>query len=213
MDSLFTRFKASEAFDVNMLDGILCSAVQPVGETVLGLYMPEDARKKEDQSAQRLATQLDMPSSIQLVKRAQRTSTTGLKMVSVTSMSTPMTECIEHYSTIFNTRDHIRYFQAIQPDETPDSPSYSLNTPLSSIVPNISLRPTFDEATMLASGLLDTVTTDKIKFQLGRMSSTSSCGSDRITVIMLRHLLETIFPQHLCQLYHACLRSGQTPAR
>jgi len=66
---------------------------------------------------------------------------------------------------------------------------------------------------VLASGLLDTVTTDKIKFQLGRMSSTSSCGSDGIAVIMLRQLLATTFPQHLCQLYHACLRSGQTPAR
>jgi len=66
---------------------------------------------------------------------------------------------------------------------------------------------------VLASGLLDTVISDKIKFQLGRMSSTSSCGSDGIPVIMLCHLLQTTFPQHLCQLYHACLRSGQTPAR
>jgi len=123
MDSLFTRFKVSEAFDVDILDGILCSAVQVVGETVLGIYKPEDARKKEDQSAQRLATQLDMPSSIQLVKRAQRTSTTGLKMVSAASTSTPMAECIDHYSTIFNTRDHIPYFQVIRPDHTPNSPS------------------------------------------------------------------------------------------
>jgi len=84
MDSLFTRFRGSEAFDVDMLDALLCSAVQGVAETVLGIYKPEDARKKEDQSAQKLATQLDMPSSIQLVKRAQRTSTTGLKMVSAT---------------------------------------------------------------------------------------------------------------------------------
>jgi len=30
---------------------------------------------------------------------------------------------------------------------------------------------------------------------------------------MLRHLLDTTFPQHLCQLFDACLRIGQTPAR
>jgi len=213
MDSLFTRFKGSEGFDVDMLDGLLCSAVQGVAETVLGIYHPEDARKKEDQSAQTLATQLDMPSSIQLVKRAQRTSTTGLKMVSATSTLTPMAECIDHYSTIFNTSDQISNFQGIRPDHTPDSPSHSLNTPFSSILPNIPPCPTFDEATLLGSGLLDTVTTDKMKFQLARMSSTSSCCSDGIPVIILRHLLETTFPQHLCQLYHACLRSGQTPAR
>jgi len=213
MDSLFTRFKGSEGFDVDMLDGLLCSAVQGVAETVLGIYHPEDARKKEDQSAQTLATQWDMPSRIQLVKRAQRTSTTGLKMVSATSTLTPMAECIDHYSTIFNTSDQISNFQGIRPDHTPDSPSHSLNTPFSSILPNIPPCPTFDEATLLGSALLDTVTTDKMKFQLARMSSTSSCCSDGITVIILRHLLETTFPQHLCQLYHACLRSGQTPAR
>jgi len=124
-----------------------------------------------------------------------------------------MAECIDHYSTIFNTSDYIPNFQAIQPDNTPDSPSHSLNTPLSSKLPNIPPCPTFDETTLLGSGLLDTVTTNKIKFQLGRISSTSSCGSDGITVIMLRHLQETTFAQHLCQLDHACLRSGQTPAR
>jgi len=155
-----------------------------------------------------------MPSSIQLVKRAQRTSTTGLQMVSATSMSTPMAESIDHYSTIFNTSDDIPNFQATRPDNTPDSPSHSLNTPLSSQIPNIPPCPKFDKTTLLGSGLLDTVTTDKIKFQLGRRSSTSSCGNDGITVIMLRYLLETTFPQHLCQLYHACfLWIGQTPAR
>jgi len=95
----------------------------------------------------------------------------------------------------------------------PYSPCYSLNTPLFSILRTIPPCPTFDEATVLASGLLDTVTTDKITFKLSRMSSTSSCDSDGITVIMLRHLPETPFPQQLCQLYHACLHSGQTPAR
>jgi len=108
-----------------MLDGLLCSAVQGVAETVLGIYQPENARKKEDQSAQRLATQLDMPSSIQLVKRAQRTSTTALQMVSATSTSTPMAESIDHYSTIFNTSDYIPNFRAIRPDNTPNSPSHS----------------------------------------------------------------------------------------
>jgi len=204
MDSLFTRFMGSKAFDINMLDGLLCSAVQGVAETVLGIYYPEDARKTEDQSAQRLATQLDMPSSIQLVKRAQRTSTTGLKMDSATSTSTPMAECIDHYCTIFDTSDHIPNFQAIRPDHTPNSPSHSQNTSVSFILPNIPRCPTFDEATVLASGLLDTVTTDKIKFQLSRMSSTSSCGSDGITVIMLRHLLETTFSQHLNCTMHVC---------
>jgi len=96
MDSLFTRFRGSEAFDVDMLDALLCSAVQGVAETVLGVYKPEDATKKQDQSAQKLATLLDLPSSIQLVKMAQRTSTRGLKIVSATSTSTPMAECIDH---------------------------------------------------------------------------------------------------------------------
>jgi len=93
-----------------------------------------------------------------------------------------MAKCIDHYSTIFNTSDYIPNFRAIRPDHTPNSRCHSLNTPLSSILPNIPSCPTFDEGSLLGSGLLDTVTTDKIKVQLGRMSSTSSCGSDGITI-------------------------------
>ena len=70
-----------------------------------------------------------------------------------------------------------------------------------------------DEATLLDSGLLARISPETIKFQLARMSTTSSCGNDGIFVIMLRSLVNTSFIEHLCQLYHACLRKGETPKR
>jgi len=45
------------------------------------------------------------------------------------------------------------------------------------------------------------------------MSTTSAGGNDGITVIIRPHLLETAFTEHLCQLYWACLRKGQTLKR
>jgi len=38
METLFTSFKGSARFDVNMLDSILCAAVQAIAESILGIY-------------------------------------------------------------------------------------------------------------------------------------------------------------------------------
>ena len=92
METLFTSFKQSESYDVDMLDYLLCSAVQAVAESVLGTYKPEECRKMDDKIANRLATEFDIPASIQLLKRTQRSSSVGVQLVSSTSMSTPMEE-------------------------------------------------------------------------------------------------------------------------
>jgi len=70
-----------------------------------------------------------------------------------------------------------------------------------------------NENILVASRLLDQISTEKIRLQLDRMSTTTACGIDGITVIMLRHLLDTTFTHHLYQLYRACLNKGQTPRR
>jgi len=212
MDSLFTRFKGSEAFDVDMLDGLLCSVIQGVAETVLGIYKPEEARKKEDESAQRLATQLDMQSGIQLVRRAQRTSTTGLNMVSATSTATPMAECIDHYSTIFDTRDQIPNFQAIRPDHEPNSPSHSLNTPLSSILPHIPPCPHLMKLLCLDLVYLIPLLQTKSSFNLVECPAPPLVGVMGLLLSCYATCLKQPFP-NICQLYRACLLSGQTPAR
>ena len=71
MEDLLKPYNRSERYDVDMLDSILCSAVQAVAESVLGVYKLREARKKPDNCAKRLAKGLDMHSSIQLLKRAQ----------------------------------------------------------------------------------------------------------------------------------------------
>jgi len=70
-----------------------------------------------------------------------------------------------------------------------------------------------DENILVASRLLDQISTEKIRMQLERMSTTTACGTHGITVIMLRHLLDTTFTHYLYQLYRACLYKGQTPRR
>ena len=70
-----------------------------------------------------------------------------------------------------------------------------------------------NDKSLLDSGLVPQISPANIKFQLGRMSTTTSCDNDGITVIMLRTLLDTSFIEHLFQLYYACLRKGQTPRR
>jgi len=102
METLFSSFKQSESYDVDMLDYLLCSAVQAVAESVLGTYKPEECRKMDDKIANRLATEFDIPASVQLLKRTQRSSSVGVQLVSSTSMSTPMEECVNHYSKVFN---------------------------------------------------------------------------------------------------------------
>jgi len=213
MSNLFTSYKQSEIFDIDILDSILCSAVQPVAETVLGVYEPAESRKKPDITAKRLATQLDMPSSIQLLKRAQRASTMGVNLVCSKEHSTPMDECIDHYSKMFNPSSSFCNNQSRASCYQDDySGAESLRPTTSTMTPS-SLYAIPDEITLNESGLIALISIDKIKFQVCQMSTTSACGNDGITVIMLRHLLETSFTEHLCQLYWACLRKGQTPKR
>jgi len=217
METLFTSFKGSERFDVNMLDSILCVVVQAIAESTLGIYKPQESRRKEDTAAKQLSAELDMSASIQLLKRAQRASAVAQQMVSSTGQSTPMEECIEHYSKMFNSSASASIPSAgpsgytlnnlcFSPPQPPALPSCS------SRIPALQSSEPFPESTLLASGLLAHISIDKILVQLGRMSSTASCGTDGITVIMLRHLLETSFPKHLHQLFLACLRTGQTPS-
>jgi len=70
-----------------------------------------------------------------------------------------------------------------------------------------------DERTLPDSGLLARISSEKFQCQLGLMSSTASCGTDGITVMMPRTLLDTSCTEHLFQLYYTCVRKGQTPGR
>ena len=124
-----------------------------------------------------------------------------------------MEECIEHYFQILNsvapiTNSPFSPIQLVQstifPDHNSPHPPWSTTTPLSE---------PFHETTVLASGLRDTISRDKIQLQLTRMSTTSSCGSDGITVVILRQPHDPTFPDHLYQLYYACLCCGKTPNR
>jgi len=49
-----------------------------------------------------------------------------------------------------------------------------------------------DKITLHESRLIDIISNDKIKFQVRQMSTTSTCGNDGITVIMLWYLLENL---------------------
>ena len=213
MEEILSSYKQSEQYDVDMLDSILCSAVQAVAQSALGIYKPAEARKKPDTAAARLGTQLDMTSSIQLLKRAQRASIIGVNLVSSTRQSTPMSECIAHYSKMFNSPIELSHHRSSKSSASCSTSGYQHPTTSSSSFEPSPFSVPPDEATLLASGLLDQISIENIKSQLKRMSTTASCGNDGITVIMLRTLLDTTFPEHLCQLYFACLRNGQTPKR
>lgn len=67
IEGMVSLYRESESFDIDMLDSILCSAVQAVAKTVLGIYQPAQKRKQPDTTAKRLADQLDINSSIQLL--------------------------------------------------------------------------------------------------------------------------------------------------
>ena len=117
-----------------------------------------------------------------------------------------MDECNKHYTTMFNPliQSSNRTFYS------PTSFTVPASEPLLSIqkVPSINAVPllsSLDETTLLDSGLLDQISPDKIKFQPSRMSTTSSSGTDGITVIMLRYLQDTSFTEHIYQLYTPCL--------
>ena len=218
MEVLFTSFQGSERFDIDMLDALLCSGVQAVAETTLGIYKPQEARKKDDNVAKELATQLDMPASIQLLKCAQHASTASLQLISSTPQSTPIQECNDHYSKIFNLADSCSPTQPgpsraplTEMDSSP--PPASPASPLYQPAPSPQSFQPPDESNPLASGLLDHISIDKINVQLGPMSSSASCSSDGITVIISPYLLITTFPKQLHQLYLACIQKGQTPRR
>ena len=213
MEEIFSSYKGSECFDVDMLDSILCSAVQAVAGSVLGIYQPAKKRNQPDTTAKRLANQLDINSSIQLLKRAQRASTLGVNLVSSTEQSTPMQECIEHYSKLFNSAIQLLNTHSDRSSSTVSNSSKDYPTPSFTTVEPTSFLSPPDETTLLESGLLDLISSEKIKSQLARMSTSASCGNDGITVVMLRPLLDTSFTQHLFQLYYTCLRKGQTPRR
>jgi len=196
----------------------MCSSTSYCGKYTWNIYKPQESRRKEDKAAEGLSAVLDMSASIQLLKRAQRASMVGQQMVSSTGQSTPMEECIEHYSKMFNSSASSSIPSAGPFRYTLNNLGFSHPQPpfltsSSSRIPALQSSEPFPESTFLASGLLAHISIDKIKVQLGRMSSTASSSTDSITVIMLRYLLETTFPTHLHQLYLACLRTGQTPRR
>ena len=126
-----------------------------------------------------------------------------------------MNECIRHYTWIFNfstlvsnmpsTWTHSHHSFAAGSKQH-SSFSFTTKEPISLLDPQ-------DEKTILDSGLLEQISAEKINFQLTRMSTMASCGSDDITVMMLRVLLDISFTQYLFQLYYTCLRKGQTPKR
>jgi len=125
-----------------------------------------------------------------------------------------MEECIKHYTTMFHPlipTSNRTFYSPTSFTVPPSEPVLSISkVPSIHAVPLLSLP---DETTLLDSGLLDQISPDKIKFQLSRMSTSSSSGTDGITVIMLRYLQDTSFTEHLYQLYTACLRKGETPQR
>ena len=157
IEALLISHKGAEKYDIDMLDSILCSSVQAIAESVLGVYKPGDARKKTDSSAQRLAKELDMSSSIQLLKRAQRASTIGVHMVSSTIYSTPMEECIAHYTKMFNFTIPASQLQSTQ-SASSVLESESQGIPISHITHDQnSILASIDESTLLASQLLDRI--------------------------------------------------------
>ena len=131
------------------------------------------------------------------LKRAQRASTIGVKLVSSTSQSTPMSECMAHYGKMFNSSIPLSHNGSSQSSDCFSTTSHQHTTASSSTFEPSPFSFPPDEATLLSSGLLDQISLENIKSQLKRMSSTASCGNDGITVIMLRTLLDTTFPEHL----------------
>ena len=54
MEEILSSYKQSEQYDVDMLDSILCSAVQAVAQSALAIYKPAEARKHPIQQLQDL---------------------------------------------------------------------------------------------------------------------------------------------------------------
>ena len=204
-----SSYTGSESFDVDMLNSILCSAVQAVAGSALGIYHPAKKRKQQDTTGKRLANKLDINSIIQLFKRTQRASTVGVNLVSSTDQSTPIHECIKHYSKMLNSPTLLTNMDS---DKLISFSSHSARLYEPSAFSRVDRTPLLDppdERMLLDSGLLDRISPEKIKYQLGLMSSTASSGTDGITVMMLRTLLDTSFTQHLFQLYYTCVRKAK----
>ena len=188
----------------------MCSSSSCCRKCIRHLQIYEK-RKQQDTTAKRHADKLDINSIIQLLKRAQRASTVGVNLVSSTDQSTSMHECIKHYSKMLNSPTPLSNMDS---DKHISSSSHSARLHEPTAFTRVDRTPLVDppdERTLLDPGLLDRISSEKIKSQLGLVSSTASCGTDGITVMMLRTLLDTSFTQHLFQLYYTCVRKGQTP--
>jgi len=211
LHQLYDSHKGSEKFDIDMLDSILCSTIQSISETELGLYQPNQVRKMDDTTAKHLGQQFDMTASIQLLKRAQRTVTATMPIISSSPNLTPLQECIRHYHHIFNKQEQQDPGSTIN-DGHSKPYSCAINAEFQHHCSDNSHRK-HEEQVLLSSGLTDMISPERITQKIQQMSSTSSSGSDGITVLMLQHLIPTSFPGVLSQLYNACLREAKIPSR
>jgi len=213
IDQLYGSYNGAEEFDIDMLDSLLCSSIQAIGDTELGTYEPNQARKQPDKTSRQLRQQFDMPASVQLLKRAQHAATAMMPLTSASPSATPLQECINHYQNIFNLHSQVMDIPTTSTNSSCYTSPLSSRNPTSNQYPDNLTGSRFDEHSLLSSWLGDMISPERIKLKIGQMSSSSSGGSDCITLIMLRHLLDTSFPQYLSRLYHSCLRTGKTPAR
>ena len=92
----------SEQFSIDMLDHILISQLQAAAETVLGIYKPNTTKRKDDIVIGHLRERHDLNASIQLLKRASRSMAQSAPITSGSRTLTPLEECSNHYSKLFN---------------------------------------------------------------------------------------------------------------
>ncbi|KAG0122047.1 hypothetical protein HOY82DRAFT_620037, partial [Tuber indicum] len=204
-------YSGSERFNVDMLDALLLCKLESISHQVLGSYQPCQMKKKGDVVASQLSERVDSAATIQLMKRALRASSSNSPIISTGHSSTPMEECVTHYKKLFCIPDgeidgRSGIYGGRDPYHTPSSWS---NTSLSSSPRDIKV----EEEELIASGLSDKITEERIKAQILKIDTTTSPGRDGIHVLMLRHLLDTSLLAELRTLYHTCLLSGKTPTR
>ena len=100
--NIHSGYNHSEKFSIDMLDYLLAAQIQATAETVLGIYIPNSAKRKDDIVIGRLQERQDMNASIQLLKRASRAGAQSTPMTSSSSTLTAMEECTTHYASLFN---------------------------------------------------------------------------------------------------------------
>src|SRR5207237_10348538 len=134
---------------------------------------------------------------IQLLRPAQLAASAIRPLISASANETPISECVDHCSNIFNNTSTIKppqprrenlniWASSSSSSSSEDSPSPSPSQQTYATPP--------DETTLLASGLADRISVDKIRLHIQQMSTSTSPGNDGITVSMLQHLLDTTFP-------------------